>query len=191
MIEFQNESQSLIRQRLEVKQMYSQGSTNPLRIEISEGVQQCELLRNAVVRIQNELTAVNERIERFRFSRVYEDVQGQKHKCFRLSVDLDHLVQEYDRLRTELYLFDDHSFGSLDDDAATIDKLTRILTRVRRKHFDACEMLVTLKDKHLREMQDFCGESISPVDSESVLLISATEPEAVPPTVTEDKIDWA
>jgi hypothetical protein len=179
MIEFQNESQSLNRQRLEVKQMYSQAAVNPLRAEVSRGEEECELLNTAVLRIQKDIAKVYAQIDRFRFSRVYEEVQDQKQKCFRLSVDLDHLVQEYDHLRTELYLYEDRDFGDIDDDAATIGKLERILTRVRRKHFDACEVLVTLKDKHVREIQDFCGESISPDDSESVLLVSNTSIEPI------------
>jgi hypothetical protein len=156
---------------MEVKKMFSNGSANTLRRQVEYGESECQVLVRAVAQIQKELSLVETEIEGFKLSRLFEDVQAQKHKDIRLSVELEELMQQYEMLRTELFALVEPRQSGVDADSATVEKLTRQLGNARRKHLGVCEKLIALKNRQMQEIEGLKGSLMS--RNQSVLSLSS------------------
>ncbi|OHT02362.1 hypothetical protein TRFO_30554 [Tritrichomonas foetus] len=154
-VQFQNESDSLSHQLNTVKQLFSQNSLRILRQEVEDGENFCASLTSSVYDTDREIHKNVTQYETYKLSRMYEDVQMQKEKIYNLTAQLDEAMQLHAKLKSEHHLLSDttHESSSFLDEATTITKLNRKLSAQRRKHFEQCELLITLRNKQLKEIE--------------------------------------
>ncbi|KAK8860544.1 hypothetical protein M9Y10_012209 [Tritrichomonas musculus] len=156
---FQNESNSLSRQLSQVKQLFSQNSLRILRQEVEDGENHCAVLAQSVAETEREIQKNVTQYETYKLSSMYEDVQLQKEKIYNLTTQLDEAMELHSKLKSENYLLSDTSqqASAYYDEATQITKLNRKLSAARRKHFEQCELFITIRNKQLKEIEAVGG----------------------------------
>lgn len=158
-IQFQNESNSLSRQLNQVKQLFSQNSLRILRQEVEDGENSCAILAQSVEDTERDIQKLVTQYETYKLSSMYEDVQLQKEKIYNLTSQLDEAMELHSKLKSENYLLSDSSTeaSAFLDEATQITKLNRKLSAARRKHFEQCELFITIRNKQLKEIEAVGG----------------------------------
>jgi hypothetical protein len=151
-IQFQIESNSLLKQLKQVRELHSRQSLHNLENEFLEGVADCQTLTKSLDRIERDRFSVSEDLETYKLSKIYRNVQRQKRQILRLSVKLDGKMQMHAQLKAE------HSFLGGDEQQTdanefTLDRLMHKLALVRRKHCETCEALLHLQNSQALEIE--------------------------------------
>lgn len=158
-IQFQNESNSLSRQLNQVKQIFSQNSLRILRQEVTDGEEHCAVLAQSVEETEREIQKNITQYETYKLSSMYEDVQIQKEKIYNLTSQLEEAMELHSKLKSENYMLSDttNEVSAYYDEATQITKLNRKLSAARRKHFEQCELFITIRNKQLKEIEAVGG----------------------------------
>lgn len=158
-VQFQNESNSLQHQLIQVRQLFSPNSLHFLRQEVEDGENLCAKLAEYVAETDREIQKNIVQYETYKLSSMYEDVQIQKEKIYHLESQLDEAMELHSKLKNALHLLSDSTYESSDflDEANTIAKLTRKLNAARRKHFEQCELFLTIRNKQFMEVETVSG----------------------------------
>lgn len=169
-VQFQKESGSLSRQLNQVRQLFSNQSLRVLRNEIEEGKNYVVILASSVADTESEIYSIISQMDTYKLSKKYEDIQLHKQKLYKLAEDLDQAIQIHSQLKSEHYILTDTSNEvGVVDEATIVSKLNRKLNMLRRKHFEQCELLISLRNKQMNEMEAVGGAMVMGVDSVSKL----------------------
>lgn len=153
-IEMQNEKIELQRQYQTMKSVFSTNAIKDMKDEIEELKREVNGLARGVHSIESQADEFQTQIERYRYSRVFSDIQTQKARIRDLTQSLNAEMERYKTLKAEHYVLSDPSASKEQKsiEADYVIKLNRKLNALRRKHFEQCDMLIQLREKQVSEI---------------------------------------
>ena len=154
MIKFKSENEALKSQVARTKQLFSHSSIRFLKHEVQSGQGHALSLASNIAETERELERVRSDIDTYKVSTMYEEVQNQKEKIYQLLAKLDHAHQLHSQLKADHYLLTHSSTEEVADEVATVTRLSRKLAKVRRRHCEKCELLIAVRDKQMKEIEE-------------------------------------
>jgi chromosome segregation ATPase len=176
MIHFQTEENSLDRQLRAIRFLHSAKSIHELEGELDTGEAACRRFPLSLDRIDREMQNLIADIETYKLSQIYEEVQRQKRKIIKLSMELDQKIHVHDNLTAKRFALAPDNTRSADD-ASAIERLNYKVVTARRRHAETCERLLVIRNAQIREIEEVTAAiAIAPPPKEDL--------PALPPTAS-------
>lgn len=154
-IEIQNQRDELSKQLDEVHRYYSKQSIEQIQKEIDLGIHFCELLQESNADLKQQTDDIHEKIEKFRSSHFYQDVQVQRKKIEDLTQEYQDSKHKYQALKAEHFRLTDPILKKEEKDvnqADSVIKLNRKLAAAHRKRLNLSDKYIQLRDNQVKEI---------------------------------------
>lgn len=153
---FQNESTQMQKQLQLLRQAFSPSEITRLQEEDDEGKRLISVLRMNITSMDKELDKYQSQLNQFKLSQLYDTVQRQKDEIQNVTQELQNEIDKHEKLKSQRAMYDEeenYENEAIADDVNTISRLKRKLETTRRTHYEKCEILLALRNKQLKEIE--------------------------------------
>ena len=153
---FQNECSQMQKQLQLIRQAFSPSEIKKLEQEEIDGKNLIQTLKLNITQMDETLDKYQTQINQFRLSQLYDTVQRQKDEIQKVTKELQTEISKHEQLKVQrdIYQTDEENADPLNEDVNTIARLKRKLETTRRLHYEKCEILLALRNKQLKEIEE-------------------------------------
>lgn len=179
LFKFQSESNKLKKELAIIKEQLSKDSIETYEKEEARCKDVVESLSSNVDHLQSMIEHYRTQINTYRLSKLYDDIQRQKDL---IQQRKDEIAQEREKaevLQNQLKLFAENEdvLVEIPEDVNLITRLKRKLENTRRKHYEKCEVMLALRNKQVREINEVNGmmrpsETVSDFNEKQIPVLS-------------------